>query len=45
MIDNSGGSEKSFILLKKEKNVIAYISNISALTLSKRIKEKNAWFL
>ena len=42
VVDSSGGSKKSFILLKKEQNIMAYISNISSLTLAKRIKEKNA---
>ena len=38
-IDISEGKEKSYIIIKKEENIIVYISNISSLTLARRINE------
>ena len=40
-IDISEGKAKSYILLKTEKKIIKYISNISSVTLSKRVNEYN----
>lgn len=44
VMDFSDGNEKSYILLKKGEKIMTYISNISSLTLSKRIKEKKLDF-
>ncbi len=40
-IDISEGKAKSYILLKKKDKIVKYISNISSITLSKRVNEYN----
>ena len=40
IIDISEGKQKSYILINKEGNIGVYISNISSLTLKRRIEEE-----
>lgn len=40
IINISEGSNKSLILIKKEKKIKGYISNISSQTLAKRIQKE-----
>ena len=39
IIDISDGKQKTYILLKQKHKILIYISNISSLTIEKRIKE------
>ncbi len=41
IINNKNGNEKSLILVKKQKKIEAYFSNISSTTLAKRMQKEN----
>ena len=40
IVNYQNGNEKSLILVKKQEKIEAYFSNISSITLAKRIKKE-----